>query len=137
LVADAEEGRAAETVPQLSQRFLAPGLLCLGSVSAMCAFVGTFSVSLMEFFTIHESDILNIRYPSGNGYWPETVSESVSNRESPTGKIFFTGCLIAGILYFLSWYPYSLRNVYTGPELFPGGVLYWTTFRQYFPLLDC
>jgi len=90
----------------------------------------------MQFFRVTGSELLDIEdYQSGLGYWPETVSESVHNRNSPAGKIFFTGCLIAAILFFLSWYPFSLRNVYTGPETTCCGSMYSTTFRQYMPTI--
>jgi hypothetical protein len=94
----------------------------------------------MSFFKpkYRQNRVMDIPYESGLGYWPETVSESVSDRDSAAGKIFFTFCLIAGISFFMSWYPFNLRNVYTGPAAVLsdcGGnpLLYWTTFRQYVP----
>lgn len=91
----------------------------------------------MNFFKdkYRHSKELDMYYPSGNGYWPETVSESVSDRDSAAGKIFFTFCLISGVTLFVSWYPYALRNVYVGPEMLPGKVMYWNTLRQYCPTM--
>lgn len=135
LTADPVEGTPPAVVPEISLRYKAPGLLFVGSVAALCAFLGTFLVTFIQFFRVNGSEILGIQYESGNGYWPETVSESVHNRNSPAGKIFFTGCLIAAIMFFLSWYPYSLRNVYTGPETTCCGQMYSTTCRQYVPYI--
>lgn len=133
---DPVQGVAPIVVPSISIRYRSPGLLCLGATAGLCAFGGTFLVTVMQFFRVTGSELLDLHpYPSGLGYWPETVSESVHNRNSPAGKIFFTGCLIAAILFFLSWYPFSLRNVYTGPETTCCGSMYSTTFRQYMPTI--
>jgi len=137
LTSDPIEGYPASVAPEISQRFKAPGLLCLGTCAAFAAFMGCLIVTTIQFFTVHGSQLMEIHpYPSGMGYWPETVSESVHNRNSPAGKIFFTFAgLMAAFLLLLSWYPYSLRNVYTGPETLPCGCMYATTFRQYVPTL--
>jgi len=125
-----------DVVASINQRFRAPPLLCLGATAALCAFVGTFLVTFLQFFRVTGSELLDLHpYPSGFGYWPETVSESVNLRNSPAGKIFFTGCLVAAVAFLLSWYPMALRNVYTGPELTCFGYLYSTTFRQFMPPL--
>jgi len=137
LTADPIEGTPHGVVGEISHRFKAPHLLCLGTCAATSAFVGCLIVTTIQFFTIHGSELLGIHpYASGHGYWPETVSESVHNRNSPAGKIFFTFAgLMAAFLLLMSWYPYSLRNVYTGPKTIPGGMMYSTTFRQYVPTL--
>lgn len=136
LVADPVEGVPPAYISDVNQRFKTPGMLLIGTIFGFFAFGGAFTVTVMEFFMERGSRLMGIpEYASGLGYWPETVSESVSNANSPTGKIFFTGCLIADILYFSSWYPFNLRNVYTGPETTLWGLMYSTTFRQYFPTL--
>jgi hypothetical protein len=96
----------------------------------MFAFIGSLLVQLEEFMRVKDSDI-GRPFPSGLGYWPMTVSESVGDRNSAAGKIFFTGCLISSLALFLSWYPYNLRNVYSGPEFFPCSPMYVCTVRQY------
>lgn len=123
-------------VPEISIRFKSPGLLFFGATGALCAFLGSSVCVLMEFIKpkYKKNVMLNLSYPSGNAYWPETVSESVSDSNSAAGKIFYTFSLIAGIFLLISWYPYSLRNVYTGPAKMWGG-LYWASFRQYCPVL--
>lgn len=103
----------------------------------MAAFLGSCICTIMSFHKdkySHSAD-LDIDYPSGNGYWPETVSESVSDRDSAAGKIFFTFCLISAVTLFISWYPYALRNVYLGPETLPCNLMYWNTLRQYCPTM--
>jgi hypothetical protein len=137
LTADPFEGTPPGVVGHISLRFKAPQLLCLGTCAAATAFVGCLIVTTIQFFTIHGSDLLDIHpYASGRGYWPETVSESVHNRNSPAGKIFFTFAgLMAAFLLLMSWYAFTLRNVYTGPKTIPGGMMYSTTFRQYVPTL--
>lgn len=131
------DGDVPEIVPSISSRFQSPGLLLLGSLSALFAFLGSSFCTVKQFFEskYRNSLVLGIPYQSGMGYWPETVSESVSDRDSAAGKIFFTFCLIAGISLFMSWYPFNLRNVYTGSMTSPLGSLYWVTFRQYVPVV--
>lgn len=122
-------------VPAISQRFKAPGLLFLGALFAFFAFFGSFLCVVMKFTKqkYKASLVLGTNYTSGNGYWPETVSESVSDHDSAAGKIFFTCCLVAGISLLMSWYPFCLRNVYTGPAQVGCTGMYWTTFRQFCP----
>lgn len=124
-------------VPSVSTRYRAPALLLLGASCAFAAFVGSMLCMVKKFLNpkYHRNIKLDIDYESGMGYWPETVSESVSDSNSAEGKIFFTFSLIAGICLLVSFYPYSLRNVYTGPAKLPGGFMYWATFRQYVPVL--
>lgn len=106
----------------------------------MVAFLGSCVCVTMQFFKekYRRNPLMDVPYESGLGYWPETVSESVSDPNSAAGKIFFTFCLIAGICFFISWYPFNLRNVYTGPAALMRGfdgqpLVYLTTFRQYVP----
>lgn len=131
------DGDPPDVVPNISTRYRTPGLLLLGSLSAFAAFVGSATCVLMKFSkSKYRSNLLTgLPYASGNAYWPETVSESVSDSDSAAGKIFFTFSLIAGISLFMSWYPYNLRNVYTGPAATFGGHMYWITFRQYLPVV--
>jgi hypothetical protein len=129
------DGEPPDHVSSISQRFRAPPLLLLGATAAFCAFVGSFGCVLMKYYKpkYRISQITNIPYESGMGYWPETVSESVSDPNSAAGKIFFAFCLIAALFLILSRYPFCLRNVYTGPAALLGGFMYWTTFREYVP----
>jgi hypothetical protein len=100
-------------------------------MSAYMAFLTSFILTLLEFFYSVEGD-LGKPYPSGIGNFPATVSEGVSKSESAQGRLFFAFGLIAGICIFLSWYPFSLRNVYTGNEDVCG-CGYWIGLRQFVP----
>jgi hypothetical protein len=132
---DPADGEPPDHVPSISQRFRAPGLLCMGATGALCAFVGAFLCMAMKYVKpkYRMNQIYNVSYASGNGYWPETVSESVSDPNSAAGKIFFAFCLMAALFLILSWYPYCLRNVYTGPATLWCDCMYWSTFREYVP----
>lgn len=129
-----------EAAPAISQRFKAPGLLFLGSTFGLAAFFFVFTIRLITFSVEVGNDALEkgYKFPSGYGYWPGTVSEGVSDAYSPQGKIFFGGCLASVITYFVSFYPFNLRNVYAGPDTLKicgCCPVYWNSFRQYFPTL--
>merc|ERR1719498_817610 len=80
LVADPVEGVPQPYIADVNQRFKAPGLLLTGTIFGFFAFGGSFEVTVLEFFVEKGSRLLGIsEYESGLGYWPETVSESVSN----------------------------------------------------------
>eukprot|EP00928_Gymnodinium_smaydae_P070362 TRINITY_DN54207_c0_g1_i1.p2 TRINITY_DN54207_c0_g1~~TRINITY_DN54207_c0_g1_i1.p2 ORF type:complete len:399 (+),score=68.21 TRINITY_DN54207_c0_g1_i1:38-1198(+) len=118
-------------------RYRSPTLLMIGSVFGIMGFVVAFVLGVIEFFTAKTNDF-GQEFASGYGYWPSTVSEMVHNWNSPEGRIFFGFCLIASLLIFQSWYPYELRNVYTGPEtivIFGRPLMYWITFRQVIPVV--
>jgi len=116
-------------------RFRSPVLLLWGGVFGMLGFLVAFMIGLLNFF--HRTvNFQGHPYASGHGYWPATVSEMVYEWNSPEGRIFFGFCLISAFLIFQSWYPYELRNVFTGSEVihrrFP---VYWITFRQMVPVV--
>lgn len=131
----ARDREVPENLPEISARFRAPGLLLIGAISAGVAFLGAAVCTTMEYFKpkYRWNMELGIKYASGNGYWPETVSESVSDANSAPGKIFYTFSLLAGLALLISYYPYNLRNCYTGPaKIFH--LVYWSTFRQFIPV---
>jgi len=132
-------GSAFDAVPEISQRFKAPSLLFLGSIFGLSAFVFVLTIRMITFVTDIGNDVLYLghKFESTHGYWPGTVSEGVSDANSPQGKIFFGGCLASVLTFFISYYPFNLRNVYTGPETLGCSCapIYWATFRQYFPTL--
>lgn len=125
-----------EATLNISTRFRCPTLLLWGSISGIAGFILAFFVGLID-YKINTTSELGIPYPSGNGYWPSTVSEMVHDWNSPQGRIFFGLCLISVWLIFNSWYPFELRNVFTGNEqmgrLFCS--IYWITFRQAVPVM--
>lgn len=133
------EERVPVVVPEISQRFKAPTLLLMSVVAGMIAFTCCVCIEIVAFFSKKGNSLFGLghRYKSGHGYWPATVSESVHDGESPQGKIFYTFLLLFFLGLFLSWYPYNLRNVYTGKEKVLGCCCYWTTFRQYTPAAGC
>jgi len=116
----------------ISYRYRSPRLLLIGGISAFTSFFLTFVITWMCFF-LHNHNKLGIPFKSGNGHFPATVSEGVSDAMSPAGKIFFAFGLVAGFCIFLSWYPYMLRNVYTGNEEVYGTSVYWISVRQFVP----
>jgi len=121
----------------VSHRFRSPTLLAIGSICGILGFFLAFLIGLYDFY-MHKTNFIGQPFASGHGYWPPTVSEMVSDWNSPQGRIFFGFCLIAAILLFQSWYPYELRNAYTGAEslnlcfIWP---MYWITFRQIIPVV--
>lgn len=115
----------------VSYRYRSPRLLIVGAISAYISFATCASIVMLKFY-LHKTSMLGT-YASGNGHWPATVSEGVSNAQSPQGKIFFAFGLVAGLCIFLSWYPYMLRNAYTGNETVGRTSLYWITVRQFVP----
>lgn len=58
---------------------------------------------------------------SGLPYYPETVSELVSDPDQPAGKAFFAFVLGGALCILISWYPWRLRNVYVGDDTWSHG----------------
>lgn len=138
-----EEKAAAEVihhVPEamsVSYRFRSHFMLLWGGVFGIMGFLIAFIIGIMN-YNYSETNWRGVPYPSGHGYWPATVSEMVYAWNSPQGRIFFGFCLISAFLIFQSWYPFELRNVFTGPETMGccgHTVMYWTTFRQLVPVV--
>jgi hypothetical protein len=128
---------------QVGGRFKAPPLLLFGALCTVLGFIFVSGIGLLKFWYCQENRALHLNFASGLGYMPSTVSEMVYDRNSAGGRIFFTLGLIAGGCLFTSWYPYHLRNVYTGDACIhiwcgkwmrPFGIsIYWTTLRQIMP----
>lgn len=124
------------TTMEVPYRFRSPVLLLWGGVFGIMGFLVAFSIGLLRFFTI-KTNFKGEPFPSGHGYWPATVSEMVYEWNSAEGRIFFGFCLISSFLIFQSWYPFMLRNVFTGSEVLCRRCLpiYWITFRQMVPVV--
>lgn len=124
----------AEEQLDIAHRFRSPTLLLWGGGFGIAGFILAFVIGLMNFMT-QTHNRFGEDYPSGNGYWPSTVSEMVHDWNSPQGRIFFGFCLISAFCIFQSWYPYELRNVYTGDDKMwlCGFECYWITYRQLVP----
>jgi hypothetical protein len=91
-------------------------LLGAGSIMGFFAFASAAYLSFYEtpMFTV---DLNGKPFKSGLPYYPETVSEMVQNPDSPSGKCFFGFCMVGAICILLSWYPWQLRNVYVGDDV--------------------
>jgi hypothetical protein len=102
-------------------------LLFMGALFGMFGFFFAFVTGFMKFLMASDD------YPSGNGYFPSTVSEMVADPTDPAGKAFFAFEFVGAIFIFMSWYPWELRNVYIGDEDKPCCDVSWTMFRQFLP----
>ena len=78
-----------------------------------------------------------MKFKSGYGYFPSTVSEMVDDPSDPAGMSFFAFEFLGAMLIFMSWYPHNLRNAYLGDVGFqiPNTPVSWTMFRQFVPPL--
>jgi hypothetical protein len=110
-----------------STRKRGAALLFLGVVFGSCGFFFAFITGWMKFHHAARD------FPSGNGYFPSTVSEMVSDPTDPAGKAFFAFEFIGAVFIFLSWYPTELRNVYVGDDDRPCCDVSWVMFRQFIP----
>eukprot|EP00931_Biecheleriopsis_adriatica_P121719 TRINITY_DN9677_c0_g3_i1.p1 TRINITY_DN9677_c0_g3~~TRINITY_DN9677_c0_g3_i1.p1 ORF type:complete len:400 (+),score=32.22 TRINITY_DN9677_c0_g3_i1:151-1350(+) len=94
----------------------ATSMLCLGSTFGFFGF--SFSAVLGMQYTYartgHKLNFLGEHFPSGEDFWPGSVSEMVHDPSTPTGEIWKCFVLIGALSIWLSWYPWELRNVYTG-----------------------
>jgi len=102
-------------------------LLFLGAVFGLMGFLFAFITGVMK--TIQSED----KYDSGNGYFPPTVSEMVHDPKDAAGKAFFAFEFIGAIFIFLSWYPWSLRNVFLGDDDIACFGVSWVMLRQFVP----
>lgn len=109
-------------------------LLWFGAVFGFFGFAFAFMCGLAKYFDPMLSEF-HKDFPSGNGYFPSTVSEMVHNPTEPAGKCFFAFEFIGAGFIFTSWYPFELRNVYIGDSMTLPFVkeLSWTMFRQFVP----
>lgn len=84
-------------------------------------------------------------FPSGHVYWPPSVSNMVSDTNSPPGKVWLCFMVTSAFMTMISQYPFYMRNVYTGDARFmpclapcltrccPKGIFTMMTARTYFP----
>jgi len=97
----------------------ATSMLCLGSVFGFLGFIVAALLGMYHTYAASSHD-LNLHgepFPSGESYWPQSVSEMVQDPRTPTGKVWMCFQVIAAISIWLSWYPWELRNVYVGGEV--------------------
>jgi len=102
-------------------------LLFLGACFGLFGFAFAFITGVMK--TIDTENT----YKSGNGYFPPTVSEMVHDPKDAAGKAFFAFEFIGAIFIFLSWYPWSLRNVFLGDDDIACFGVSWVMVRQFVP----
>lgn len=109
-------------------------LLFFGAVCGFLGFFFAFVVGLCKFIDPHLSEF-HQSFPSGHGYFPATVSEMVHDPQDPAGKVFFAFEFTGALFIFMSWYPWELRNAYTGDSATVPGCndLSWVMWRQFVP----
>eukprot|EP00927_Polykrikos_kofoidii_P078900 TRINITY_DN7569_c0_g1_i2.p1 TRINITY_DN7569_c0_g1~~TRINITY_DN7569_c0_g1_i2.p1 ORF type:complete len:390 (-),score=65.85 TRINITY_DN7569_c0_g1_i2:61-1179(-) len=118
-----------EPFVEIPLRFRSASLMIFGAFSCCLAFVFILVIGMIEFFVV-KKNTFGVDYASGLGYFPSTVSEMVHVADSPAGKVFFTFGLISGGCLLVSFYPFMMRNVYTGYETVSIFPVYWTTVRH-------
>lgn len=124
LLVDADDDRAslAARVEYLEKtsRWQSTTLLFVGSLLGLLGFI--FAAYLGFHRILYDHHHINLRGEvMPQGYFPETVSELVSDPHSPRGKVFFAFTFTSAICILMSWYPWKLSNVYIGDGTrFPG-----------------
>lgn len=100
----------------LVSRRWAASLLLSGAVSGFCSFFFALLFGVFRTFSGAQEAacFLGQRCPSGRSYHADTVSELVSQENSPSRNIFYAFATIACICLVTSRYPWELKNVYTG-----------------------
>jgi len=109
-------------------------LLFFGSFMGLLGFLFAFLIGIAKFANPWMSEY-HREFPSHMGYFPATVSEMVHNPDEPAGKCFFAFASMGATFIFLSWYPWRLRNVYSGDSrtIWFTTRISWTMFRQFIP----
>lgn len=115
----------------------ATSMLCLGAVFGMLGFLVAASLGMWLTYQGRGLNLDGHPFPSGEAYWPSSVSEMVNDPTNPSGKCWMCFELLAALCIWLSWYPWELRNVYVGGDLKFFGVpfLHWRAFVPPFGLL--
>jgi len=72
---------------------------------------------------LHDLNFRGEAFPSGQNYWPDSVSEMVQDQRTQSGKVWIAFEEIGAISIWMSWYPWRLRNVRIGPDR--RRYLYW------------
>lgn len=98
----------------IGQRWAA-ALLFFGSIFGLLAFLLVAIVAVYEHeFAPPKPECFDMQFcPSGIAYFPDTVSEMVSNSSDPAGKLFQCFAVIGSILLLMSRYPLHLANAYS------------------------
>lgn len=99
------------------QRTRSVTLLMVGSICGLLGFLFASFLGYSKYFAPTETNYLGHPFASTHNYFPQTVSEMVYDKDSPSGKCFFAFCMIGAICILLSWYPWQLRNVYVGDDM--------------------
>eukprot|EP00443_Scrippsiella_acuminata_P022641 CAMPEP_0115266066 /NCGR_PEP_ID=MMETSP0270-20121206/51273_1 /TAXON_ID=71861 /ORGANISM="Scrippsiella trochoidea, Strain CCMP3099" /LENGTH=438 /DNA_ID=CAMNT_0002682145 /DNA_START=85 /DNA_END=1401 /DNA_ORIENTATION=+ len=108
--------RARLNYGERQQRRRATSSLLLGTIFGGLGFFTAAWLGIYRtwFSNFHEENFQGLPFPSGNPYWPGSVSEMVNNPLTPHGKVWFAFETIAALAIWNSWYPWELRNVYVG-----------------------
>mmetsp|Transcript_60238 Transcript_60238/g.127604 ORF Transcript_60238/g.127604 Transcript_60238/m.127604 type:complete len:388 (-) Transcript_60238:246-1409(-) len=124
---------AKELGREAMERKRSAKMLFAGAVSGLLGFLFALTIGIIREQTFGKRDALGNPFPSGRGYFPETVSEMVHDPTRPEGKCFFAFCFVGALFIFFSNYPMLLRNVYTGDDIKGCFGISWPTYRQYVP----
>lgn len=108
----------------------ATSMLCLGAVFGMLGFLVAASLGMWLTYQDRGLNLEGHPFPSGEAYWPSSVSEMVNDPTNPSGKCWMCFEVLAALSIWLSSYPWELRNVYVGGHLKFFGIpfLHWRAF---------
>jgi hypothetical protein len=128
---------------QFLDKFNRHKALSMMSTGAVLGIVGFGIAAIGGYWNIYAENNMKSKisgpYPSGEPYFPLTVSEMVSDPRSSAGKTFLAFELCAAIMILGSWYPYMLSNVYIGSRYKPLRCCVWcpswATIRQFIPMV--
>jgi uncharacterized membrane protein len=117
-----DENRIADRLYTQSGHYLIIGTLCAIFGAGYSAYLTL--VYRTNGFNSDQSWSLNLRgepFPSGNNFFPPSVSNSVSDVNSAGGQVFFGFMVASSILTVISAYPFNFANVFVGGDvsLFP------------------
>jgi len=93
-----------------AQRYLIAGTIC-GLIGGSYSTYITYAYS--NEYT-RKINMLGEPFPSGNAYWPPSVSNMVNDINSPPGKVWLAFMVTSAMLTMVSWYPYQFPNVNVG-----------------------
>lgn len=129
------------------------GLLASRSASylvfgTLCGMIGGgYSTYITYAYSCDYQRMLNMEgepFPSGHPFWPPSVSNMVSDTDSPQGKVWLCFMVTSAFMTMLSQYPFTFKNTYIGSDvrfipilekIFPRVVLSMMSARTYLPQL--
>jgi len=114
----------------------------------LCGMIGGgYSTYITYAYSNEYQRMLNMEgepFPSGHPYWPPSVSNMVSDTDSPQGKVWLCFMVTSAFMTMLSQYPFAFKNAYLGSDVhfipilarcFPSGIISMMSARTYLPQL--